>query len=1854
MMLTKGAIGNLINRYSAVLKKCSLINTFGSLAVAGMLVMGGAAGAVAADAATKGDYEGAPTLTIVEESQYGAVTVKGVVGENSNNCMGINVTDPVTFTGAVTIDAQNTKNGVGVQVSKAAIFNDVLTINLVGEQNTAYGTGINIYGGNITANRNVTIDNTQYGFSKGIYLASNTQFTGKKKTTINTSSTNGIAYGIDYSSKNGVVNVNELSIDAQGQRGAYGIVANVNSAGSTFTATGALNISAKALAQNDDDGETKAFGIYAEGMKLNSPKNTTISATGGGKNYAIAAYSNATPENIIDITQASPTLTEKKYSYAPTEVTIGGDNATVKITGDVVSSVFDRKKDDDNISEGIAVTDKNITDNTSVINLNLLTADSVLNGAVIETAHYKTGFDNHIFYPESNTHGTVNLVLDNMATWNVLGDSIIKQIKVGTGTINIKENVTLGSDAWRTEIVGISEDASNATVNVAENAHWYAVDSKIANLSLAESSMVNAKNLTVSGKVNVDTLIFGAKEDVTSGLHVVDNTTINNGKVSVNKLVAGASGSTLTLNNGHLQVRDGFAFSKNTANMDLKGGTFEVLGSGLDITAMDEGTDSKISIAAEELTSNLITTVLTATGKDVTLANAATSSGTDKGVVTLLGDGTNFLTAASLTIGGSIQDGIVNFGDSTNPAHADKVKGGKTAAEINVAANGTLNVNKGDWTVGSLDVQASGNLAINGGTLTVGSLNQSGGSLTIDGGGKLDVGDIFKNTVAYNSNTPAGIDVKNGALVAQAGKLGELKGDKFKITTNNKQINLDDTGTLVMNWGNNQKLNLDQLKAIKTAMLATGSTGLIKHDGATIEIAKTEKGNLKDTVTVGDAGAAGTLLKDKVGVATTDVTAPEVVVAAANGSYGAAGLVIDASKSTSATSIAAKVNENLTLTGENGSLVEVAGNKELTASNVNFTVANDKALNLGSAATSAGAGTIGDVTLNTNSKLNVTNGTFTMGSVGAADGENGIISDSGGVGIFTVTGGTANTHNINVDQLVLNGGAINAHSAVNVDETLDMGGEENEVVAGKLSAFYDTDDKTSLETDGYITVGGAISNSGTIQADNYVSLTNSAIQTIADGQSLTIIGGVKGVNRDATSADGKWTASTAINTNALTVNKGGALNLVAKTGDIQINGAALSEAGGALQMFAKEGKLTFKNILTANNAADIFVAKTIEATDAVELNNGASMVATGTASFGGDVTLTAAEADKNTSMYVGDLADADGASFTVGTAVTADVGTSFLQVAEISTPDPVSQVIVSPSNTFTINTNGSVSFGSHGQDWVKAQAAASGFEHTAVVATDMVGLDLSKNTIKAGTLAAGVSENANFALGEGALLIADVSKLDGTNSLFTGDNLKGDISKEAGLRVTASNQLKANTNYTVGTIETLTQDGTALTAGADTELTFENPNALTTDARLVKIDSVTYETGNVLKVNTSLIDAKTVFPKLDKDLSGLLNTMAVENGISTESNNYGQRFMSRAVSTDYMTDATEAAATIEGAAKIAFAGAAPQMAMNLANAAGNVASLRNSLAAAPQGAAVAMNDEGVIYREGLSAGDGMKNGFGLWVMPTYQNQQAFGLESGEFETGYKSNAAGVALGADYTFNDMFRVGAQFNVGGGYAESSGDFNSTDNRFNYWGLGLYAGYQYENIGVTADFGYSSNNNEIEQTLPSSMQMAALKADAKTDTFTVGLRGEYKFATEALDIVPHIGVRMTNMHMGSFDVKSDKHKVFKADDVNATVWTFPVGVTFSKDIETESGWTVKPSLDLAIVPAAGDIEAKQDVKIAGVNGSAQVESNIMDHISYQGSLGLSAKHDNGVSVGVNYTLQAGAHTTDHGVQATFRYEF
>ena len=97
-MLTKGAIGNLINRYKAVLKKCNLINTFGSLAVASMLVLGGAGVAMAKD------FLGAPTSITTEHSGD-----KLIAGWHSNDNT---VASTESTTTSLTVNSTNTYGDV--------------------------------------------------------------------------------------------------------------------------------------------------------------------------------------------------------------------------------------------------------------------------------------------------------------------------------------------------------------------------------------------------------------------------------------------------------------------------------------------------------------------------------------------------------------------------------------------------------------------------------------------------------------------------------------------------------------------------------------------------------------------------------------------------------------------------------------------------------------------------------------------------------------------------------------------------------------------------------------------------------------------------------------------------------------------------------------------------------------------------------------------------------------------------------------------------------------------------------------------------------------------------------------------------------------------------------------------------------------------------------------------------------------------------------------------------------------------------------------------------------------------------------------------------------------------------------------------------------------------------------------------------------------------------------------------------------------------------------------------------------------------------------------------------------------
>lgn len=476
---------------------------------------------------------------------------------------------------------------------------------------------------------------------------------------------------------------------------------------------------------------------------------------------------------------------------------------------------------------------------------------------------------------------------------------------------------------------------------------------------------------------------------------------------------------------------------------------------------------------------------------------------------------------------------------------------------------------------------------------------------------------------------------------------------------------------------------------------------------------------------------------------------------------------------------------------------------------------------------------------------------------------------------------------------------------------------------------------------------------------------------------------------------------------------------------------------------------------------------------------------------------------------------------------------------------------------------------------------------------------------------------------------------------------KGDLKVDAGAKLLVTDAVAGQTYTIVGNVKEPT-----------TDLAGWKNNGMTSTTDMISLGDAVFDGTD--KVTTSAVrkDAHTVFPNLSDGMANAVNDLYTGHAGAADQPNWdyadvdsdqmGVRFLSRATDNRFLgMDKNAAAESIESAARIAFAGAAPQM-TRMASDAGTNAVVNRLGFANPADGAQAMDAEGKIV-------DRNTTGFALWIAPLWQSQHGWGLDAGNMDYGFNGNLGGVSLGADYTFENAIRAGITFNIGGGYAESSGgDLSSTENRMNFWGLGAYAGWNYENFGVMADVSYTSTWNQLKQDLDSRLGMGnKLEADVQASAISAGLRAEYLLQTSAMDIIPHIGVRYMSLNTWGYDVDTHGGTVLEGDSLHQDIWTFPIGVTFSKDFALDSGWSFKPSLDFTVIPAAGDIKAKHDVHFTGLPGTYEVETQMMDYLTWQGGVGLELANDN-MSIGVNYTLQAGQHTTGHGVFGSFRYEF
>lgn len=1304
--------------------------------------------------------------------------------------------------------------------------------------------------------------------------------------------------------------------------------------------------------------------------------------------------------------------------------------------------------------------------------------------------------------------------------------------------------------------------------------------------------------------------------------------------------------------------------SVTESQLTISGGTIDALRYGAQIS--DDGeTASKAAVVGGGVAS------AKGTGGDVTssvtTANTTINGGTINGNVFAGGmaDGTSAManvTNANLTISGNadIQGNIhaggyaLNSGTATvekatvtfdgNSSFADKVFGQGHTEESGTATvnestlaftnyNGTFNGQVVGFT--KLDVAEGSTLQLD--TLSTGTAagDDAGvfnnNALTLTGGGVVSAAEVVADkglTVdSLATLTSSNIEVTGTGAVAVK---GTLNATGTVATTDKTDINVAKGGIL---------------NVTTDTALGTGFVGADLANGGTVNLTGTTDSELTVTDLQNKFGKQGVINAGDntvTGMFTADTAISSGTVSIDD--------IINSNIATNETKtlVVTGVESSDTLNGawkgvefaEGGSHLTVnTGTLQLTGDTADFAVVDGGVVFANSDSTLM----LGD-TGTANSGLIKGNVTFSND----ASTSNMTLLVTGNQDAAFVVDGNIDGHNGTKGQLLAQGGA-----------TLTANGN---ITAGTITADGSTIQAAGSEADPAVAAGDIVATNITAQNGGVVAAAGSVTAT-----TVKLDNGGLQAERDITLGGAVTDANGA---------------LVAKTGNINASGHDLTQSDdGQLSLVAQQGTISAKDITATNVAAKKLTASGAVAVDGGELN----LTGTGAADAS---TVASLKLTNGTQAVIEGSLKLDGANKTLtvgtgddtvgGTTLSAQhidlnggmllvdptwvLASSNVAVKDLSALDGTSADPTLVNGSVGVGRNSYLALRTDDLTWLPG-----------VVGNYTKGVGLSKDGI---TAALGVFDSIKIADTEGlvvdggltgtasgellhdAVSVATDTAEFAKNSLLVvnGANIYGD---KAAISFEITGTLKVAEGAKLLVTDAVAGQAYTIVDKVDKSASsLKGWDAAATTTDMISLGKVDFDdTGTKVTTKASRNDAHTVFPNLSDGMANAVNDLYTgHDGAAGEprwdyadvdSADMGVRFLSRATDNHFLgADKDAAAATIESAARIAFAGAVPQM-TKMASDAGSNAVVNRLGFANPADGAQAMDAEGKIV-------DRNTTGFALWIAPLWQSQHGWGMEADNLDYGFNGNLGGVSLGADYTFENAIRAGITFNIGGGYAESSGgDLNSTENRMSFWGLGAYAGWNYENFGLMADVSYTSTWNDLKQDMDSRMGMGDLEADVQASAISAGLRAEYKLETSVLDVIPHIGVRYMSLNTWGFDAESNGGTVLEGDGFHQDIWTFPVGVTFTKDFTLDSGWSFKPSIDFSVIPAAGDIKAKQDVAFTGLPGSYEVETQMMDYLTWQGGVGLEMGNDT-MSFGVNYTLQAGQHTTGHGVFGSFRYEF
>lgn len=467
--------------------------------------------------------------------------------------------------------------------------------------------------------------------------------------------------------------------------------------------------------------------------------------------------------------------------------------------------------------------------------------------------------------------------------------------------------------------------------------------------------------------------------------------------------------------------------------------------------------------------------------------------------------------------------------------------------------------------------------------------------------------------------------------------------------------------------------------------------------------------------------------------------------------------------------------------------------------------------------------------------------------------------------------------------------------------------------------------------------------------------------------------------------------------------------------------------------------------------------------------------------------------------------------------------------------------------------------------------------------------------------------NLNFAAN--SLLIVDVGSLNGGAAISGVTNLNVDKTSKLYLE-----------NATAGTHTIVSGTETGANIAEDSSSGWSDENISSSD-RMLNVSGATL--GNDFTVNATAQKAQDVL--LGVVVPNMINNIW-ETRENTNTSNEGIRFLSLAVDDKVIADTAEAVRTINSAVQISAAGVVNRTAIDT----------------------VRRTSDTAINNLSLKNESNVKEG--LWAEMSYGSTDVSGIKIGNTDTEYNGSYKGVSVGSNFKTWENGALGGAFHYVSGENKSDEGVSRTKNEYEYFGLSLYNNWRQGNFNIIGDLGYSMGDNEIKQ---DTSIAGRIKADVDTEVLTAGIKGEYLIQQDNFNIVPYAGLRYVRLNVDSFDTKNGNGKMFHTEKEDADLFLVPVGVNISTQAINQSGWTVKPKLDLAYIGTLGDKKSETKVGVAGYSAMDEIKVNMADSSAFSGSLGVEFKKDN-KTFEVGYSLYSSKHETENRGTMSFKYNF